>query len=192
MLLVDSTVWIDYFGGRVTPETDHLDRIMPLHPILVGDLILTEVLQGFRSDAEFERAHRALGKFAQVSVVNPDLSVESTRNYRSLRHRGTMVRKIVDCFIATYCIETGRELLHADQDYNSFEKHLGLRAVHPLRGRGMLGCLGCNAVSPTSPHPGSYGPGDAGDAWSGPGGCSVSWPREAWGDPGRRWRGSWG
>ncbi len=137
MLLVDSTVWIDYFNGRVTPQTDHLDRILPRQPILVGDLILAEVLQGFRSDPEFDRARRALGKFTQVSVVNPDLAVESARNYRRLRRRGITVRKIIDCLIATYCIQTGHELLHSDQDYDPFEKHLGLRVVRPLRGRGM-------------------------------------------------------
>lgn len=137
MLLVDSTVWIDYFNGQATPQTDHLDGILSRQPVLVGDIILAEVLQGFRSDTEFERARRALAKFMQVSVVNPDLAVESARNYRRLRRRGITVRKIIDCLIATYCIETGHELLHADQDYDPFEKHLGLRVVHPLLGRGV-------------------------------------------------------
>ena len=80
MLLVDSAVWIDYFNGRVTPQTDHLDRILLLRSVVVGDLILAEVLQGFRNDAEFEQARRVLGKFAQVSVANPGLPVESARN----------------------------------------------------------------------------------------------------------------
>ena len=136
MLLVDSTVWIDYFNGQATPQPDHLDWILSRQPVLVGDLILAEVLQGFRNDAEFERARWALGKFPQVSIVNPDLAVESARNYRRLRRRGITVRKIVDCLIATYCIETGHELLHTDQDYDPFERHLGLRVIHPLLERG--------------------------------------------------------
>jgi predicted nucleic acid-binding protein len=135
VLVVDSTVWIDYFNGRVTPQTDHLDRILPRQPILVGDLILAEVLQGFRSDAEFDRARRALREFTQVNVVNHDLAVESARNYRRLRRRGITLRKFIDCLIATYCIQTGHDLLHSDQDYDPFEKHLGLSVVHPLRRR---------------------------------------------------------
>ena len=131
MLLVDSTVWIDYFNGQITPQTDYLDRILPLQSILVGDLILAEVLQGFRSDVEFERARRAFGNFPQITMVNPDLAVASVRNYRRLRQRGITVRKIIDCLIATFCIESGHELLHADRDYEPFEKHLGLRVAHP-------------------------------------------------------------
>ena len=131
MTLVDSTVWIDFFNGHVTPETDLLDRILPEVPILVGDLILGEVLQGFRSEADFEQAFRALNKFTQVSLVNPTLAVQSARNYRALRRKGITVRKTIDCFIATFCIENRHDLLHSDGDFAPFESHLGLRVLRP-------------------------------------------------------------
>jgi predicted nucleic acid-binding protein len=131
MLLIDSTVWIDYFNGRVTPQTDYLDRILSDQLILVGDLILAEVLQGYRSEAEFEQARQALGRFEQVSLVDPALAVLSARNDRTLRRLGVTARKTIDCLIATYCIENEHSLLHNDSDYDSFEQHLGLKVVHP-------------------------------------------------------------
>ncbi len=131
MLVVDSTVWVDYFNGVENPQTNHLDQIADQTPILIGDLILAEVLQGFREDVDFEKARRALGKFSQVQMVNPELALQSARNYRLLRHKGVTVRKTIDCLIATYCIENGHDLLHKDSDFDGFEKHLGLRVVHP-------------------------------------------------------------
>ena len=131
MLLVDSTVWIDYFNGRVNPHTDYLDRILNDQLILVGDLILAEVLQGFHSEAEFEQARQALERFTLVSLVSPELAVQSARNYRSLRQLGIPVRKIINCLIATYCIENEHSLLHTDSDFNGFEQHLGLNVIHP-------------------------------------------------------------
>ena len=131
MLVVDSTVWVDYFNGVENPQTNHLDQIADQTPIIIGDLILAEVLQGFREDVDFEKARRALGKFSQVQMVNPELSLQSARNYRLLRRKGVTVRKTIDCLIATYCIENGHDLLHKDSDFDGFEKHLGLRVVHP-------------------------------------------------------------
>lgn len=131
MILVDSTVWVDCFNGRLTPQTDYLDGILSQQVILVGDIILGEVLQGFRSDEAFAQALEALARFQQVSVLSPALAVQSARNYRSLRKLGITVRKTVDCFIATYCLESACELLHSDQDYGPFEQHLGLAVIHP-------------------------------------------------------------
>jgi predicted nucleic acid-binding protein len=131
MLVVDSTVWIDYFNGVETPQTNYLDSILGHAPILVGDLILAEVLQGFRKDAGFEKAGRALGKFIQSGMVSPELALRSARNYRFLRQKGVTVRKTIDSLIATYCIENDHELLHNDSDFDSYEQHLGLRVVHP-------------------------------------------------------------
>jgi predicted nucleic acid-binding protein len=131
MLLVDSTVWIDYFNGVETPQTDYLNGILENTPILVGDLILAEVLQGFRQDADFEKARRALGKFLQASLVGPDLAIQSARNYRTLRQKGVTVRKTIDNLIATYCLENDHELLHNDSDFDGYEQYLGLRVVHP-------------------------------------------------------------
>ena len=134
MLLVDSTVWIDYFNGAETPQTDYLNSILENTPILVGDLILAEVIQGFRQDADFEKARRALGKFLQVSLVGPDLAIQSARNYRTLRQKGVTVRKTIDNLIATYCLESDHELLQNDSDFDGYEQYLGLRVVHPQDG----------------------------------------------------------
>ena len=129
MLLVDSTVWIDYFNGKVTPQTDYLDQALTSKLILVGDLILVEVLQGFRSDADFESARQALARFEQVSLVTPALALQAARHYRTLRKLGLTVRKTIDCLIATYCLENGHALLHSDADFDAFEQHLGLVVV---------------------------------------------------------------
>jgi predicted nucleic acid-binding protein len=131
MLIVDSTVWIDYFNGLENPQTDYLDQMMERTPILVGDLILAEVLQGFRDDSDFEEARRALSKYIQVEMVNPELALQSARNYRLLRRKGVTVRKTIDSLIATYCIENEHDLLHNDNDFDGYEKHLKLRAIHP-------------------------------------------------------------
>ena len=131
MLIVDSTVWIDYFNGLENPQTDYLDQIVDRTPILVGDLILAEVLQGFRDDSDFEEARRALSKYIQVQMVNPELALQSARNYRWLRRKGITVRKTIDSLIATYCIENEHDLLHNDNDFDGYEKHLKLRVVRP-------------------------------------------------------------
>lgn len=131
MLLVDSSVWIDYFNGVATPQTDTLHALLAQREILVGDIILAEVLQGFRNDADFEAARRALGRFRQVTMLDLDLALQSARHCRALHKLGVTVRKTMDCFIATYAITQGHELLHADGDFDPFEAHLGLRVVHP-------------------------------------------------------------
>jgi len=134
MLLVDSSVWIDYFNGGVTPRTDYLHAVLGRREIVVGDIILAEVLQGFRNDADFEAARRALGRFRQVQMLDAELAVQSARHYRALRKLGITVRKTIDCFIATYAISHDHELLHADSDFDPFQAHLGLRVVHPEGG----------------------------------------------------------
>jgi len=131
MLIVDTSVWVDYFNGVENPQTDYLDTVLDKTPILIGDLILTEVLQGFRHDPDFEQVRRTLGKFAQVNMVDIPLAVQSARNYRFLRQKGVTVRKTIDSLIATYCIENEHELLHNESDFDGYEKHLGLRVIHP-------------------------------------------------------------
>jgi predicted nucleic acid-binding protein len=130
MILVDTSVWIDYFNGQKTPETTILDHILGVEEILMGDIILAEVLQGFRSDQDFEVALNALSKFKQASMLNPNLAVRSARDYRQLRKVGITVRKTVDCLIATFCIENRVELLHSDRNFDPFEQHLGLQVRH--------------------------------------------------------------
>ena len=131
MLVVDTTVWVDYFNGVENAQTDYLHSILDQTPIIIGDLILAEVLQGFRYDPDFEKVRRMMEKFVRVSMVNPTLAVQSARNYRFLRQKGITVRKTIDSLIATYCIENDYELLHNDSDFDGYEKYLGLRVIHP-------------------------------------------------------------
>jgi predicted nucleic acid-binding protein len=131
MILVDSTVWIDFFNGRITPQTDFLAAKIANQPILVGDIILAEVLQGFQNETHFEKALHAFSRFQQVSLVTPELAVQSARNYRVLRTKGITVRKTIDCLIATFCIVKEHDLLHSDKDFDPFEQQLGLRVIHP-------------------------------------------------------------
>lgn len=131
MLFVDSSVWIDYFNGLENPQTDFLHRVLDQVPVLVGDLVLAEVLQGFRSDADFKAARRMLTRFTQAQMVGPALAIQSARNYRVLRQKGVTVRKTIDSLIASYCLENDHELLHNDSDFDGYEKHLGLLVVHP-------------------------------------------------------------
>jgi predicted nucleic acid-binding protein len=131
MLIVDSSVWVDYFNGVKNQQTDYLHQIVDKTPIIIGDLILAEVLQGFRDDMDFETARRIFSKFLQVEMVNPDLAVQSARNYRVLRRKGLTVCKTIDSLIATYCIENEHDLLHNDGDFDGYEQHLGLNVIHP-------------------------------------------------------------
>ncbi|MEE4331669.1 MAG: PIN domain nuclease [Wenzhouxiangella sp.] len=129
MTLVDSSVWIDYFRGVPSPQTDWLDSKLGQQPILIGDLILAEVLQGFRRQRDFDRARQLLSAFETVRLCSPDLAIKAADHFRTLRARGVTVRKTIDTLIATWCIETGCELLHKDRDFEAFERHLGLRVV---------------------------------------------------------------
>ncbi len=129
MILVDSSVWIDYFNGRFTAETELLDRLLRVQRALIGDLILLEVLQGFRSDLDFHRARRVLNVLQCVTIGGRDTAIAAAQNFRALRRRGVTVRKTIDTLIATFCIANGLELLHCDRDFAPFERHLGLRVL---------------------------------------------------------------
>ncbi len=129
MILVDSSVWIDYFRGTATPQTDRLDELLGAVPLAVGDLILTEVLQGFASDRQFNEARRLMNALELVNLGGLDVAIEAARNYRRLRELGVTVRKTIDTVIATRCIVNGMQLLHSDRDFDAFEQHLGLQCV---------------------------------------------------------------
>ncbi len=129
MILVDSSVWIDYFRGVPTPQTDRLDALLGSEPVVVGDLILTEVLQGFRSQREFNQALRLMQSVTTVQIGGQDVAIQAARNVRLLRDRGLTVRKTIDCLIATRCIEDGYALLFSDRDFLPFVEHLGLEAA---------------------------------------------------------------
>ncbi len=129
MILVDSSVWVDYFKGSTTSHTDFLDRALGRVPIVVGDLILTEVLQGCTTERMFNDVLRVMSSLTLVTLGGQDIAVKAARNFRLLRQLGVTVRKTIDCVIATHCIENGYDLLHNDRDFEPFVKHLGLRIV---------------------------------------------------------------
>lgn len=129
MILVDSSVWIDYFNGQPTPETHKLDTLLGVEPLGIGDLILTEVLRGFRSDTDYQTAKKLLLTLSVFEILSTDLAIQSADNFRFLRKRGVTVRKTADVIIATYCIEYSHSLLFADKDFLPFVTHLGLKAV---------------------------------------------------------------
>jgi predicted nucleic acid-binding protein len=129
LILVDSSVWIDYFRGTVTAQTELLDRLVGQEPLAIGDLILTEVLQGFDNDRDFSNARRVLTSLTVVELGGQKVAIQAARNFRALRKRGVTVRKTIDTVIATCCIEDGYDLLHNDRDFDPFAKHLGLHVV---------------------------------------------------------------
>jgi predicted nucleic acid-binding protein len=130
MILVDSSVWIDYFKGTRTEQTDKLDGLLGREPLAIGDLILTEVLQGFADDRDFDQARKLLtSSLTVVGLAGQEVAIQAARNFRALRILGITVRKTIDTVIATRCIESGYELLHDDRDFDPFAKHLGLRVV---------------------------------------------------------------
>lgn len=129
MILVDSSVWIDYFNGKVTPKTDWLDSSLGREVIVMGDLILTEVLQGFQSDRDFKKAKELLLNFPFTEMLGQELAIESASNYRYLRKKGVTIRKTIDVIIGTFCLHHDFSLLHDDQDFAPLEKHLKLITV---------------------------------------------------------------
>jgi predicted nucleic acid-binding protein len=129
MILVDSSVWIDYFNGRTTPQTELLDDRLGIEPLVVGDVILTEVLQGFQSDKDFAQAKRLLDSLVFVEMLGRDQAIQSAQNYRILRRKGVTVRKTLDVIIGTSCIAHRLPLLHSDKDFDPIERHLGLKVV---------------------------------------------------------------
>ena len=130
MILVDSSVWIDYFKAADTPETALLDSMLGRTPLAVGDLIAAEVLQGVRDEREFRWVKKVFDSFAHVDLCGYDLAIKASENYRLLRSKGVTIRKTVDTLIATRCIEDGLTLLHADRDFLPFAEHLGLRVAY--------------------------------------------------------------
>lgn len=131
MILVDSSVWIDYFRGTPTPQTDRLDALLGIEPVITGDLILTEVLQGFTSERDFNMARKLLTSLDMVNLAGRDIAIQAARNFRALRALGITVRKTIDTIIATHCIESGFILLYSDKDFDPFVQHLGLHSAFP-------------------------------------------------------------
>lgn len=131
MVIVDSTVWIDFLTGVPTPQADWLDSELGRRRLGLTDIILCEVLQGIRDDRRFGEVRTQLLGFEVLSMGGIELAVATARNYRRLRAQGRTVRTTIDGLIATFCLLNGHALLHSDRDFDQFEELLGLRVVHP-------------------------------------------------------------
>jgi predicted nucleic acid-binding protein len=127
-ILVDASVWLDYFQGKPTPETDRLDTLLGRSPLLVADVVLAEVLQALPDELHRKQAREALVKFWQIDTGGFDLAEKTIVNYHTLKARGIDVDP-AQCRIATFCIDQGFALLHSSGGYEPFERHLGLRVV---------------------------------------------------------------
>jgi predicted nucleic acid-binding protein len=129
MIIVDSSVWIDYFNGTVTTQTEWLDSSLGKVPILMGDLILTEVLQGFQNDKDFRTAKDLLLGIPFIAMGGPALALKSATHYRLLRKKGVTVRKTIDMMIGTFCIHNALPLLHDDRDFDPMVNYLRLKVI---------------------------------------------------------------
>lgn len=129
MILVDSSVWIDYFRGSASPQTDCLNDLLGSESLATGDLMLAEVLQGFDHDLHFEQAERLLTSVTVLELGGREVAIEAAMNFRRLRRLGVTVRKTIDTIIASHCILRGHALLFSDRDFEPFVKHLGLQSV---------------------------------------------------------------
>jgi len=130
VVIVDTTVWVDYLRGLKNPETNFLDRELGLQRLGVMDIILCEVLQGIADEKTFQQVFRELHRCEVFEGGGEELAIAAARNFRILRRHGHTVRKTIDCWIATFCLERGHSLLHRDRDFDPFEKFLGLEVVH--------------------------------------------------------------
>ncbi len=126
MIVVDTSVWIDFFNGRDTEETDALDSMLGEEPVAIGDLILTEILQGFRSDSDYRRARGRLLALPILDMLGADRAVKCADYFRTLRKMGITIRKTADVIIASYCVDFGHALLYSDRDFDLFVEHFGL------------------------------------------------------------------
>ena len=131
MIIVDTTVWIDYLGGFETAQARWLESELGRQRIGITDLILCEVLQGIRNDHLFELTRKELLNFEVFSTGGIDLANAAAQNFRTLRSKGITIRKTIDCWIATFCLLNGHALLHNDRDYEPFETVIGLQVIHP-------------------------------------------------------------
>lgn len=129
MILVDSSVWIDFFNDKDCAETNKLNEILGLEEVVIGDLILTEVLQGFRSDTDYVAARKALTSLTVYDLLGKELAIKCANNFRALRKKGITIRKTADVIIATYCIENKIPLLFTDKDFVPFVDHLKLKSA---------------------------------------------------------------
>lgn len=129
MILVDSSVWIDYFNGRRTPASSRLDELLGDEPLWTGDLILVEVLAGFRRPRDARTARELLASLEYADLVGPEVAMLAADNYRLLRRRGVTARSLVDVIIGSFCALHGFQLLHSNRDFVAMANHIGLRTI---------------------------------------------------------------
>jgi predicted nucleic acid-binding protein len=129
VILVDTSVWIDFFNGKSNREVEILDGVLGYQGVAIGDLIMVELLQGFRSDKDYNTAKKYLLNLDLYNMLTPDLALLAAENYRKLWRKGVTVRKTADVIIATFCIENQIPLLYVDKDFIPFTQHLKLRSV---------------------------------------------------------------
>ncbi len=131
LVVVESSVWVDYLAQNPTPETAWVQAHLDKGVIAIVDLILCEVLQGIRNDRLYRETLRDLSEFSVLETGGPEIAIKAAENYRLLRKKGVTIRTTIDCLIATFCIRQGYPLLHSDRDFDPFEQHLGLKVIHP-------------------------------------------------------------
>jgi predicted nucleic acid-binding protein len=129
VIVVDSSVWIDFFNGVSSPEVERLDGLLGVTPLVIGDLILVEVMQGFRNERDVATARQLFRSLALLPMLSGSNAWKAAENYRQLRSRGITVRKTIDGIIATACIEANLPLLFSDRDFVPYVEHLGLEAA---------------------------------------------------------------
>jgi predicted nucleic acid-binding protein len=126
LIVVDSSVWIDFLNGRKPPHVRQLLAVMGTDEIIVGDLMLCEVLQGLDNERVAREVEALLRRFEIVPMAGDAIAVAAARNFRSLRRQGITIRKTIDLLIGTWCIENRRPLLHNDSDFRPMARYLGL------------------------------------------------------------------
>ena len=129
MIFVDSTVIIDYLNGIDNWQVEKLDSILGKEVVVIGDFILTEVLQGFKSDSDYQKAKLILNEFPILNILGEEIAIKSADNFHFLRKNGITIRKTIDVIIATFCIENNLELLHNDKDFEPFTSYLKLKTI---------------------------------------------------------------
>jgi predicted nucleic acid-binding protein len=129
MVLVDTSVWIDYFRGSPSPQTDMLDRLLDEERVATGDLIITELLQGFRTKTQLTAANQIISRLEYYDLVGKEIAIKASENYRFLRKKGITIRKTIDVIIGTFCIENKFKLLHSDHDFEPMAEYLDLITV---------------------------------------------------------------
>jgi predicted nucleic acid-binding protein len=129
VVVVDTSVWIDYLNGANTAQAERLDHLLGERLVVVGDLVLAELMQGFASEDDASQVRRSLEPLPFAEMVGKENALAAAANFRELRRRGVTVRKTIDVLIGTFCLENDLELLHADRDFDAMAEHLGLRVV---------------------------------------------------------------